>query len=147
MIFAGQSFQGSFSLDGNDCPGGLCPDAFFSADFVASTLLSFDITIDGATFDIEDDVFYSFFPLIGLQGGNVIYIDYLTSGCRSALGTFLLAPLRKSGGLPRCRWPESQGTITDVQLQALQAVPEPATLMLFGLGGAGLARHWRQKRG
>jgi len=146
---AGQSFQGSFSLDGNDCPGGLCPDAVFSADFVASTLLSFDITIDGATFDIEDDQTYSFFPLIELQGGNVIYIDYLTSGFVDPHLELFYWPtfganqavFQDVDGL------ESQGTITDVQLQALQAVPEPATLMLFGLGGAGLARHWWQKRG
>lgn len=89
---AGQSFQGSFSLDGNDCPGGLCPNALFSADFVASTLLSFDITIDGATFDIEDDESYSFFPLIGLQGGNVIYIDYLTADVDPHLELFHLPP-------------------------------------------------------
>ena len=148
VILPARASEASFSLDGDDCPGGLCPDAVFSADFVASTLLSFDITIDGATFEIEDDVFYSFFPLIELQGGNVIYLDYLTSGFVDPhLELFYWRPFANQAVFQDVDGLESQGTITDVQLQALQAVPEPATLMLFGLGGAGLARHWRQKRG
>jgi hypothetical protein len=42
---AGQSFQGTLSVDGDDCPGGICDGSF--APSGPGNLLSFDITIDG----------------------------------------------------------------------------------------------------
>ena len=71
-----QSFDGSFSVDGNDCPGGVCPESFVPDDD-AHTLLSFDITVAGETFDNEDATFYPEFPRVGFTGGNVSSLDFV----------------------------------------------------------------------
>ena len=115
---AGQSFQGSFALDGNDCPGGLCLNGLFSASFVASTLLSFDITIDGATFDIEDDQIYPVFPVVEFQGGNVTWLDYFTD-VDPQLVLFYIPPSDNEAFFQDVDGLESLGTITDIQLQAV----------------------------
>src|SRR5688500_16932591 len=77
-LLDGQSFQGTFSLDGDDCTGGICSGLFVPND-PAFTLLSFDITIDGVAFDITDDIGYPDLPGVIVVGGNIELIDYIGS--------------------------------------------------------------------
>ena len=137
-----QSFQGTFSVDGDDCPGGICDGAFLP-NVTARTLLSVDMTIDGMALDITDDVAYPSAPLVVFSGGNVTTLRYLSN---PALNRFLFIALAGSvdlvlfnddGGI-------SLGTITNIEQQA---VPEPATLLMLGCGLAGVGtRWWRQRR-
>src|SRR5690348_7785157 len=51
---AGQTAVGTLSVDGNDCPGGVC-SGLFAPDSAAHTLLSLNIAVNGFNFAMTND--------------------------------------------------------------------------------------------
>ena len=133
----GLTGDGSFSVDGDDCPGGVCDGVFTPLD-AARTLLSLDVTIDGIAFDVTDST--SAVPAVGFSAGTVSAIVY-----RTDLNSFPFLALTLDSGLNIVQFSTPTGVpnvgqIVDIEQQS---VAEPVSMTLLGLGVAGAAMRRR----
>jgi hypothetical protein len=120
----GQSFQGTLSVEGDDCtaPGSLCDG--LSSPLGPLDLLSFDVTVDGVVFVVTDDTGFPFFPEVTFSNGVIVGVDYLSSFLDILLTRDPEVVFLNAAGA------ESTGTFSAES----QEVPEPASLALLALG-------------
>ena len=135
---AGTSNIGLVTVDGSDCPGGICTGVF-TPDNAANTLLNFGIQVDGRSFAAGDDGLFPAFPEVTFSGfGDITDINYdaLVNGMNLVLfgGVATYFPPAFPGGPDR-----SFGFVT-----VIGQVGEPATAAL--LAGALLLAPWLRRR-
>jgi hypothetical protein len=146
----GQKAGGTLSVDGNDCPGGVC-NGNFNPDSVAKTLLSLNISVSGINFALANDTgFGSGFPDVTFTNGLLTGVDYQGVVSGAPLAPF--AVLDTSGanvgevvafylsntaipGTPRA------GSLSTGILRA----PEPGTVPLLGAALIGVVLAWRRR--
>jgi hypothetical protein len=139
---SGQSFAGTFSVDGDDCAGP-CSGTFAPATD-AKTLLSFDVTVGGTSFAMTDDLLYDSYPRVGFLNDVVTSVDYASNDLPESLTI-------QFGLVSQERVVFSTGSETGTSTGTFHPgqgppVPEPGTLTLLGLGLAGLAATSRRKQ-
>jgi hypothetical protein len=138
----GQTFLGSLSVDGNDCPGGVCRGTFDPTS-VARTLLSFNITINGISFVMSDDTGFGSgpFPDVTFDTlGHLTQIDF--QGQRISNGLpYTLDMTGLNLGVDFAAF--YQGTVGNptslVSIGLAQALPEPGTASLLAIALVGVA--------
>ena len=136
---AGQSFDGSLSVDGDDCPGGVCDGSFWPSN-LSNTLQSFDITINTDVFDETQALLYPDFPFVTFNEGALVGMIFQALPGSSILNITFGVNVNEvvfSGSDGR-----GFGTINVEQ----PSVPEPLSMTLIGLGVAGVAIRARRRR-
>src|SRR5262245_37629344 len=88
-----QVFRGSLSVDGDDCPGGLCSGSF-APNSLARTLLSLNITVAGNAYTAASDTGFPAFPVATFNAGRLFSIDFdgLVAGNELILAGILSQP-------------------------------------------------------
>jgi hypothetical protein len=137
---AGQHSTGVVSVDGTDCPAGICTGTFFPGD-PAHTLLAFNITVGGIAFSVANDSPPQF-PQFGFDAlGHLNFLNYdgIANGNELILFGSLSSPVTPA----LATFVSAQGSTS----RGIAGIPEPGTAPL--LGGAllaGLAFCWLRKR-
>lgn len=133
----GTNSTGVVTVDGNDCPGNLCTGNFTPGN-AAKTLFSFDITVGGVHFTVNNDSPPAF-PLVGFDaGGHLNFLNYDGLAAGNELIIFGSLPSAAVAYIPA----------TGQTSTGIAAAPEPGTASL--LGGillAGFAFGWLRKKG
>jgi hypothetical protein len=147
----GQRIGGNLSVDGNDCPSGICVGNFDPTN-VARTLLSLNITVGGVPFAMNNDTGFGLgaFPDVTFGAtGQLSQIDY-QGQVNSGGHTFVLDMTGVNVGVDLAAF--YQGTVGNVAPGTLvstaivrQVVPEPGTVSLLGVALIGMAFAWRRK--
>jgi len=143
----GQVAAGTLSVDGNDCPAGICSGTF-NPDNVGKTLLSLNITVGGVPFAMANDTgFGSGFPDVTFNTlGRLTGVDY--QGVVTSAGIqYELDTSNANVGEVVAFFQTSNPTNPNTRsLAVLAAVPEPGTLPLLGAAVlAGILLAWRRR--
>jgi hypothetical protein len=147
----GEKDRGSISVDGNDCPLGVCVGTFDPTNAL-DRLLSLNITVGGVPFAMTDDTGFGFGPYPSVvfdTGGHFSQIDY--QGQRTFGGSsYVLDMTSLSGGIILGKGLAAfyQGTAdnpTSLVSTALARAPEPGTVPLLAVALIGMAWAWRRR--
>jgi hypothetical protein len=134
----GSNSTGVVTVDGNDCPANICTGIFTPGN-VLKTLFSFDITVGGIHFTLNNDS-PPLFPQVGFDaGGHLNFLNY--DGLAAGNELIILGNLNNPAAVT---FIPATGQIST----GTAAAPEPGTASL--LGGillAGFAFGWLRKRG
>ncbi len=134
---AGEDVRGTISVNGNDCPKGVCVGNFDTPIPPATTtplqLLSLNITVDGVVFTLSNDTGYgsgypdvTFGPL-----GNLVVVDYQGQVTQGGV-TYTLDTSGASLGQLVAFYPGAVDSPTGPISIATLGAPEPATIPLLG---------------
>jgi hypothetical protein len=148
---SGQTAFGTFDVSDATCVSAVCSGQFTSAGpsgGADGTLLSFNITVDGTTFQLTNDSGFPDFPSIVLWNNQLSGIDFLADAALPSLALSFSSqtdggPLLGSGS-----YIDPQGAVS--LIGSVAAVPEPSTAWLIvipGLVGAGLFQRRRRAVG
>ena len=139
--FLSGSFDGNFSVDGDQCPSGICDGVFTPA--LLQELLSFDITIDGFAFDITDDAGYPTLPVVIFDNGALESVLYGT-----ALGPPPYFAMFYGNTVNSVQFVGANGALNGGFVSSItqRDAPEPVTMTLLGIGLAGAAVRSRRRK-
>lgn len=141
---SGQTVVGSLGIEGgnDDCFIGGCNGGFTPND-PKRTLLSFNITVGGTRFSMNDDLRFPGFPRAASYAGSVPTINY--SGQAGPAGGESELIILPNGSVSFSPGSSFEPDRSLGLLVFPQAVPEASTLSLFGLG-VGLLAYVGSKR-
>ncbi len=144
----GQQIAGNLSVDGNDCPLGVCVGNFDPTN-VAKTLLSLNITVGGVPFAMNNDTGFGFGPFPDVTfdaAGHLSQIDYQGATTFGGL-PYVLDMTGVNIGVDLAAFYQGVlGSPTSlVSLAVVRLAPEPETLPLVGMALVGFVIGLRRK--